>query len=229
MWVEINSYKNIDVGIDMKIILNNLEKYYGQELVFKDFSYTFRQGNIYFIMGASGCGKTSLIKMVLGLEKYQSGSIRVEELCSDRSSNLDISRNERCNSNRELFSYVPQEDCLLENMSIYNNMKMVLDEISHEKLSMEMSKIGLEMTTKKRVRELSGGQKRRVSILRAVLYGKDVLIMDEPFKGLDEVSKKLVMDYCIARMTTALIVSHSEDEFTYFKEKLGDRLILVNL
>src|SRR3712207_774098 len=157
----------------MEIILSNLSKSYGRELVFKDFSYNFRQGNVYFIMGPSGCGKTSLIKIILGLEEYQSGHITVEDLCSDDLMYTEQLWYGELDLNMISFSYVPQEDCLLENMSVYNNMKMVLDEISDERLGLEMSKIGLDIPTKKRVRDLSGGQKRRVSILRAILYGGD--------------------------------------------------------
>ena len=157
-------------------------------------------------MGPSGCGKTSLIRIIMGLEGYEAGS--VTPISSSR------------------VSYVGQADSLLENMSIYNNIKLVNDSISENDLKSEMQKIGLDMSIRKRVRDLSGGQKRRVAILRASLFESDIFIMDEPFKGLDENNKKIVMDYIIDKTKSAIIVSHDESEYRYFREKLKDNVFL---
>ena len=72
----------------------------------------------------------------------------------------------------------------------------------------------------KRVRELSGGMKRRIAIIRALLYDFDLLIMDEPFKGLDKETKIKVMDFVISKLEnkSAIIITHDMDEIMYFKK-----------
>lgn len=190
----------------MDIEVNNLCKRYKDYTVFDGFSHVFYGGKINFLMGPSGCGKTSLIRIIMGLEGYEAGS--VTPILSSR------------------VSYVGQADSLLENMSIYNNIKLVNDSISENDLKSEMKKIGLDMSIRKRVRDLSGGQKRRVAILRASLYESDIFIMDEPFKGLDENNKKIVMDYIIDKTKSAIIVSHDESEYRYFRKKLKDNVFL---
>lgn len=220
----------------MDIEVRDLYKKYQDQSVFDGFTCTFYGGRVNFLMGVSGCGKTSLIKIIMGLEDYQSGMVTY--LANSR------------------VSYVGQSDSLLENMSIYKNISLVNDSISESDLAREMARLGLDMSIRKRVRELSGGQKRRLAILKATLYESSVFIMDEPFKGLDEDNKKIVMDYTIEKITgsgknpssdmtrclgqisnidknespdkitTTIIVSHDEDEFKYFRERLGDNVFL---
>ena len=148
------------------IIINSLTVQYDDNKVIDDFSYTIEPGRCYAVMGASGIGKTSLINAIMGLIPY-TGTISCDE---------DFK-----------ISAVFQEDRLCEGMSASRNIKIVCD--SKEQISRIpglMSDFGLSDCVSRKVRNLSGGMKRRVAIIRALLSSHDLLIMDEPFKGLDE-------------------------------------------
>ena len=156
------------------IIIDSLTIQYGDNKVIDDFSYTIEPGRIYAIMGASGIGKTSLINAVMGLIPY-TGTINCDE-------DLKISA-------------VFQEDRLCEGMSASRNIRIVCDnkkQISH--IPGLMSDFGLADCVSRKVRNLSGGMKRRIAIIRALISSHNLLIMDEPFKGLDEATRLAVMN-----------------------------------
>ena len=143
------------------IIINSLTVQYDDNKVIDDFSYTIEPGRCYAVMGASGIGKTSLINAIMGLIPY-AGTISCDE---------DFK-----------ISAVFQEDRLCEGMSASRNIKIVCD--SKEQISRIpglMSDFGLSDCVSRKVRNLSGGMKRRVAIIRALLSSHDLLIMDEPF------------------------------------------------
>lgn len=182
----------------MTIEMKNVNKSYDNKYILKDFNHTFKKGETTFVTGESGIGKTTLIRMLLGLENEDSGEIKGADGLKK--------------------SAVFQDDCLCENLSIYLNIKLVCDDISKEKLKAELEKIGLKDLQDRRVRELSGGMKRRVAILRALCSEFDLLILDEPFKGLDHQNKEKVMDYILKKTEnkTLIIVTHDREEEKYF-------------
>lgn len=160
----------------MDIIIKNLSKAYDGIPVLNDFSHVFKEGSTTCIMGKSGVGKTTLLSILMGLEQADSGQI---EGLSDKK-----------------ISAVFQEDRLCMNLTALLNIKMVLKKestFSDEKILGLLSRIGIDATDKKTVSEYSGGMRRRVAILRALLADYYLLIMDEPFKGLDPETKSSVI------------------------------------
>lgn len=179
----------------MDIFVKNISKSYGNEAVLKDFSCNFPEGKTTCIMGRSGGGKTTLIHLLLGLEEAEDGVI--EGLRDKR------------------LSAVFQEDRLCENLSAAANIRLVCRRhISDEELQEAFDQVCLTEIWKKPVRELSGGMRRRVAILRALFADYDCIIMDEPLKGLDEATR-IQTAACIRQQTrgkTVLIVTHEESE-----------------
>ena len=151
-------------------------------------------------MGASGVGKTTLIKILMGLVQADDGKV------------IGI--------NNKKISVVFQEDSLCENLSVLLNIKLVCENISNLEIEKSLELLDLKDCMHKRVRELSGGMKRRIAIIRALLYDFDLLIMDEPFKGLDKETKIKVMDFVISKLEnkSAIIITHDMDEIMYFKK-----------
>lgn len=190
----------------MDIELINISKKYKDSTVFNNYSYTFKENHITFIMGQSGCGKTTLLRVLMGLESYI-GEIKGLE-------------NKR-------ISAVFQENRLCENLTIKTNIKLVCDK-SDSVIEKYLEKVDLKGQLNKSVQELSGGMKRRVAILRALLYDFDLLILDEPFKGLDMDTKEKVINLLKEKIKgkTVLIVSHDINEMKYFEE---ENLILHDL
>ncbi|NLW52540.1 MAG: ABC transporter ATP-binding protein [Tissierellia bacterium] len=182
------------------ITIKNLNKRYKDKLVFNDFSTKVLKGKKNFLIGVSGSGKTTLIRILLGLEDYQ-GDINIET--------------------GSKFSVVFQEDRLLENLSIYDNLDLVNPgKYDRETIKDELFSIGLENLIDKKVRELSGGMKRRVSILRALLVDSDIYVLDEPFKELDADSYRLCVEYFKQKMNgkTVIMTSHNKDEVLELSE-----------
>lgn len=188
----------------MDIVIENLNKKYNDKVVLDNFNNVFKDDAISFITGTSGIGKTTLIRILMGLEKADSGKI------------IGI-------SNKKI-SAVFQDDSLCENLSVLLNIKLVCESLGNSEIEDALEVLDLKGCMNKRVRELSGGMKRRVAILRALLYDFDLLIMDEPFKGLDIETKYKVMDFVIRKMEnkSAIIITHDMDDIKYFRnhEKL---------
>lgn len=175
----------------MDIKLLHINKQFDNKPVLKDLSITFPQGRISCLMGPSGIGKTTLINLIMGLEKADSGTITGLE--------------------DKIISPVFQEDRLIEHWDTINNIKLVCSkDVTNKIIEDELNKVGLYEDRYKPVLTLSGGMRRRVALLRALLYDGNLLILDEPFKGLDKELKNRVIEYVKekAKGKTVILVTH---------------------
>ncbi len=180
----------------MDIKVDHVSKAYGEQQILRDLCCVFPEGKTTCIRGRSGCGKTTLIRLLLGLDIPDKGKI---EVISDRK-----------------ISAVFQEDRLCENLSAASNIRLVCTEtISDRELEEAYKAVALQ----KPVRELSGGMRRRVSILRALLADSDCVIMDEPLRGLDEKTRTKSIDYILKKTEgkTLIFVTHEEQEAVWLK------------
>lgn len=179
----------------MSIIITDLCKTFDDNEVLKNVNITLKDNSIYCLMGTSGIGKTTLLRILMGLEHADSGSI----------SGIDI----------KSISCMFQEDRLIHDLSAIDNVRIVLrgknnrDEISNNLLSI-LPDDSLDMP----VSSLSGGMKRRVALARALSYPGKLIILDEPFTGLDKDTKLNVIDYIlkIRNNRTLLITTHGTDD-----------------
>lgn len=170
------------------IEIKNLTVSYGQKTVFRNNSYSLPDEGLVLLSGESGIGKTTLLFVLAGLLKPQSGSI----------SGL---------SNRKI-SFVFQEPRLLEHMRAIDNVALVSSEETAKCL---LEKLNLIDVANQRAKELSGGQKQRISLARAFAYSRDIVLLDEPFTGLDEANKARAIDL-IRTARLAIVVSHDPDD-----------------
>lgn len=179
----------------------NLTKSYGGNTVFSGLTLSIPKGKTTCIMAPSGTGKTTLLRILMGLEECDSGSVTGLQ---------DMKK-----------SAVFQEDRLCENLSASANIRLVRRKSVHrqekkerEEVRKAMEAAGLSGCENQPVRELSGGMRRRVALLRALYAEWDVLFLDEPFKGLDKEMKEKIMEYtkksCEGK--TVLFVTHEEEE-----------------
>ncbi|MCR4940071.1 MAG: ATP-binding cassette domain-containing protein [Treponemataceae bacterium] len=186
------------------IVLESVSKSYDGKKVLDNISLSFKEGKTTCIKGASGCGKTTLLRIIAGLIEKDSGSIR---------------------GLPERISYVFQEDRLCEDFSAVSNIMAVTGrKLPREAALQHLAELGLAESALKPVRELSGGMKRRVAIARAVCYESGLIILDEPFKGLDVKLRRNVMDY-IKRHgdgRTIICVTHDPEEADYMGGELID-------
>ena len=181
---------------ERKIIVSGVSKSYGEKKVLEKFSVTLSPEYPVALMGSSGIGKTTLLRLVLGLEKADEGIVMREK-------------------NAEEFAVVFQENRLFENVSVEQNLQMICkDRSQKEEISKLLGRLGLYDCRKQRVSCLSGGMKRRVAIGRALLADAPVLLLDEPFQGLDTVTRQAVMQLVKGKMQgkSVLFITHDEKE-----------------
>ena len=183
------------------IQLHDISKTCDQHPVFVGWNHNFETGMVHVLKGQSGCGKTTLLRMLMGLETADSGSI----------TSLQNYRK----------AAVFQEDRLCENLSAMQNVLMVVHNQSKndllDQLKQDFKQVGLDDMYQK-VSTLSGGMKRRVAILRAMYANADIIFFDEPLKGLDDTTKEKVMLFIKERIKdkTVFWVTHDADEYTVF-------------
>lgn len=187
----------------MDINVNSINKSFKGQLVLDNISMSFLEGSVTCIMGASGVGKTTLAYILMGLSNADSGEI------------IGLSGKK--------VSVVFQEDRLIEHWDAVKNIMLVCHKgVTKEKVERHLSDIGLTEYESKPVRALSGGMRRRVAIVRALLCECDVLIMDEPFKELDEKLKKKAINYVKenTKEKTLIIITHDRNEVHMLDAKL---------
>ena len=176
------------------IAVTGLDKRFGEKQVLKGFSAVFPAGKVTCVMGPSGCGKTTLLHILLGLESADGGTV---EGLPDR------------------VAAVFQEERLCEDFSAVTNVRIVTGKgVKTGEIETCLRTLGLEGSLYGPVKELSGGMKRRVSIARAILAPGELLILDEPFKGLDEKTRETVVREVLARSIgkTVIMVTHDPQE-----------------
>ena len=174
------------------IALSNITKRYGGKTVFESLTVSFPAGQRVCLMGPSGCGKTTLLRLVMGLERPDAGEV----------------------SSVDKVSAVFQEDRLLPLQSALGNLRFTLGRGQDERILALLLELGLGEDLVTPVCRFSGGMKRRVAIARALMAEYDLLLLDEPFKGLDEENKitaARVIRRCLNHKTL-IMVTHDKAE-----------------
>ena len=185
----------------MALRADNITKKFGDSTVINGFSHEFTDGSFTCIMGASGCGKTTLMNILLGVITPDSGTVT---------------------GNTVRMSAVFQEDRLCENLSALSNLRLVMrGKPDRALIETALAAVGLTDCADKPVRDLSGGMKRRIALLRALLAEYEILFLDEPFKGLDDATKQTVMEYCRQKTAghTVILITHDKSEAVFFGGK----------
>lgn len=182
----------------MKIQINNLTKKYGDKIVFNNYTNTFEFNGILLIKGASGLGKTTLMRMIAGLEKADKG-----EIIKDT----------------QTVSFMFQEDRLIPFVSVLKNLTAVCSE---EKALKYLKLMGLDGEKDNFPLSLSGGMRRRVSLARALCFDSDLVILDEPFKGLDENLKASICEIIKeeSKKRDFIIISHDSQDAELLNAKI---------
>lgn len=188
----------------MSIRIQNLTKSFGELRVLENLDLTIEEHGCTCLMGPSGCGKTTLLNIIMGFEQPDSGVIDGVE---------------------GPIAAVFQENRLCESFDSVQNVLLVRRDNNRNEAVKLLSALGLKETESlnKPVRELSGGMARRVAIARSLAAESSLVILDEPFKGLDEETKLSVMQ-SVKQYTegkTLLLVTHDISEAAYFTKDNG--------
>ena len=192
--------------------LENVIKEFGNLRVLDDISMKFQEGTITCILGPSGCGKSTLLNIISGIDKDYQGNV--------------------AGFDEKEISFVFQEDRLIPWLKTKDNIEIVLKkkyktEERKELIYKYTSMMGIDKYLNFYPKELSGGMKQRVSLARALSYGGEIIIMDEPFKTIDVKNKnKLMRDFKTIQneeKKTVIFVTHDIDECL----ELGDEIYIL--
>lgn len=171
--------------------IQHLCKAFDGKMVLDHVSLTLESGGTACLMAPSGRGKTTLLRCIAGLEAPDSGQI------------TDLP---------ERIAYVFQEDRLCDGFSAVDNIRLVTGKALGEgEIRRHLEELGLAGSLDQPVRELSGGMRRRVVISRAICFGADLLLLDEPFKGLDDEARQQTADYILRHRGAAAILCVTHD------------------
>ena len=168
------------------IHINNLKKKYGQREVVSDVSMVLKKGEIIGLLGPNGAGKTTTFYMITGMVRVTSGNIMLD--------NKDITNLSMDKRARLGLGYLAQEPSIFTDLSVEDNLKLVLEfsdldknEQKH-KLDKLLHDFSIEHIRKSIARHLSGGERRRTEIARALILNPDFILLDEPFAGIDPIA-----------------------------------------
>ncbi|MCI9105495.1 MAG: ABC transporter ATP-binding protein [Lachnospiraceae bacterium] len=183
--------------LPFQLIIRNLSKSYGELQVWNRLNLTLDSGQTYCLMGSSGIGKTTLFRILLELEQPDDGSFSLEPSPGCK------------------LTAVFQEDRLCEAFTPIDNVYLTAGSVlNRRQIIDELSRLLPRESLTRPVSTLSGGMKRRVAIARALLSPSCGILMDEPFTGLDERTRHLVIEYVKEKTSGRLLVvaTHQEED-----------------
>lgn len=208
------------------IQLINISKNYktksGEVQALKGINLTLPDKGMVFILGKSGCGKTTLLNIIGGLDSITDGEVIVDDVSikSYKGSDYDEYRN-------KYIGFVFQEYKLIDNFNVEQNISLALElqkePNKQEQVEKSLEEVGLQGYGKRHINELSGGQKRRVAIARAIIKNPSIVLADEPTGNLDSITAGEIFDILkkLSEERLVLVVSHDRES----AESYGDRII----
>lgn len=222
------AHQDIKSMTDNLIEIENLTFYRGERVIFRDINMAVPHGKITAIMGPSGTGKTTLLKIIGGQIRPDAGKVLIngQDICT-----MD---------HRELFAFrrnlgmLFQSSALFTDLSVYENVAFPMrvhtnlsEEVIRDLVLMKLNAVGLRGARDLSPAELSGGMARRVALARAIALDPDLLMYDEPFTGQDPIAMgvlvSLIKELNAALGTTSLIVSHDIHETV----SIADQIFII--
>jgi len=207
--------------------VKGLVKKFGKKTVVKGVSFSMERGEIVGLLGPNGAGKTTIFYMIVGFIKPSSGYIFLNQ--------NDISKQPMYKRARAGISYLPQEASVFRKLSVEDNLKAVLEmrtdlNSSQKKQRLEelLNELGIEHLRKQKAFTLSGGERRRTEIARALAIEPKFLLLDEPFAGIDPIAvaeiKKIVAN--LARQGIGILIT---DHSVHYTLEITQRSYIINL
>jgi phospholipid/cholesterol/gamma-HCH transport system ATP-binding protein len=198
---------------DTHIEIADLTLAYGDFLIQQNLNFNIRRGEVFVIMGGSGCGKTTVLRSIIGLKSPSKGQIRI-----DGNSIWDVD-DEKRNELKRNMGVLFQQGALWSSMTLAENVALALqmyteipDKDIREICSLKLALVGLAGFEDFYPNEISGGMRKRAGLARAMTLDPDILCFDEPSAGLDPISSKLLDDLILELRdslgTTIIVVTH---------------------
>lgn len=172
------------------IEISGLKKYFGEVRAVDDISFVVRKGELFAFLGVNGAGKSTTISIMCGTQKKDSGSVLINGLDVDRSMSEISNILGVVFQNSVLDGFLTVEENLYARASLYN----ITGDEAKKRINYLASKLEFTDILKRAVCKLSGGQRRRIDVARALLHSPKILILDEPTTGLDPYTRRLMWE-----------------------------------
>jgi ABC-2 type transport system ATP-binding protein len=198
--------------------VKELTKRFDTKIVLDNISFDVEEGVIFGLLGPNGAGKTTMIRIILDILRADHGDI-------------DIFGRKFDDALKARIGYLPEERGLYQKITVFDCLKYFaeLKEVkkSDDKIDFWLNKVDLQDYKKKRVEELSKGMQQKVQLVAAFIHNPELLILDEPFSGLDPINTKLIKDILLdlkREGKTIILSTHQMDQV----ERMCDRILLIN-
>ncbi|MEY3996367.1 MAG: Spermidine/putrescine import ATP-binding protein PotA 2 [Pseudomonadota bacterium] len=220
----INSIISINCPPSPLLIVDNIEINFGKRQIVNTLSFSVNSGDIVCLLGASGCGKTTVLRSIAGFESISAGTITLnQQLISNTQINIP--------PQKRGIGMVFQDYALFPHLTVADNiafgLKIKKQSVAEQtnRVEVMLDLVGLSTLGKRYIHELSGGQQQRVALARALAPQPQLLLLDEPFSNLDvELRERLGQEVrAILKQTgtTAILVTHDQYEAFAVADKIG--------
>ena len=211
------------------IMIDNLHKSFGDQTVLNGISLHVERGETVAVLGRSGIGKSVLLKLIIGLQPSDSGSVKIN---GQEITGLDA---RQMNEVRKRIGFLFQEAALYDSLTVEENVAFPLSRHTNmpvadraKRVKELLAGVGMEQDLEKMPSEISGGMQKRVGLARALALDPSILLFDEPTAGLDPITAaeigKLILELKQKREMTAIVVTHDIRGAKTF----SDRMVLIH-
>lgn len=205
---------------EFAIAVQNVTKSYGDFVAVKDFSFEVRRGEIFSMLGPNGAGKTTTLRMILDILKPDTGAIAVlGSPITDKT--------------KERIGYLPEERGLYRGVPVMDvltylgQLKGMSTQDARTRAVTLMKQMDLGENIKSKVSELSKGMQQKVQVIATILHRPELVIIDEPFSGLDPVNTQLIKDLLYEMNNDGVTIVMSTHQMQQIEE-MADRLVMIN-
>lgn len=203
----------------MKVEVEDLSKFYGEYCAVNHVSFSFNSGEVFSIIGRNGAGKTSIIRMMLGILARDSGRITIDGMAFDKC----LNRVGYLAEERGLYT----KDSIQDQVTYFSRLKGMSKQESNKSLNYWLDRMDLLKYKKEKLEVLSKGNQQKIQIITALIHNPDVVILDEPFSGLDPINAQLLIDIIkdLRKQNKCIMISSHQLDFI---DDICDDLLIIS-